>query len=350
MSSRIKFQMVILASFFLAGLTFAASRALIVTGLIGSAENADELRRLAMETKRLLAERGVPADGINVMDGKVTREGVLAAMQKANSLKAGDEFWLVFYGYAGKSQGGVPAFQVSGPRLTADDMKGALDAIPARQFVLIGTNESGAFLPVLQNARRAIVSATKDDDESDQPRFPTEWVSALTENPKASFAWIAARASAMVDQDYANSGLAQAEHARLADPVTGQILEPPFGVNLAAPLENLSTEPDGQAALPSASDIKVAVQDPNAEWALRVGSTERASAGVHAGDRGPGIGGDLAKDRCENNRARCASRVKKANCRRRRLCFPAPGIAPVERSGECQTLLGPVHTNGELRR
>ena len=75
---------------------------------------------------------------------------------------ADDEFWLVLYGHGGRSQGGAPAFQVSGPRLTAPDLKTALDAIPARQqYVFIGTSNSGAFLPVLRSPRRTIACVAR---------------------------------------------------------------------------------------------------------------------------------------------------------------------------------------------
>ncbi len=244
----------------------AASRALIVTGLSGSSSNAEEFQRLAMETKRLLVERGVPVDSVEILDGKVSREHILESIARhAEQLKAEDEFWLVLYGHSGIAAGGVPAFQISGPRLTADDLKKALEAIPARQFVFIGTNSSGGFLPILQDARRSVVAATKGESQSDQPRFPEKWVAAFTENPKAAFTWIAARASALVEEEYKSSSLAQIESARLADPVTGKILEPPFGVNLAsAPAETKASSSGG--GLITASDIEVKIKDPNAEW------------------------------------------------------------------------------------
>jgi|GEM_PF-1663963 len=251
----------------------SAPRALIVTGLSGSSENAEEFQRLAMETKRLLVERGVPAVRVDVLDEKVTRDAVLQKLRAAKADSAEDEFWLVLYGVGGRSHGDEPAFQVSGPRLTASDLKTALDAIPARQYVFVGTSESGAFLPALQNSRRAVLSATKEDGEADVPRFPAKWVSAFSENPKASFARIAARASALVEEEYKTSSLAQSEHARLADPVSGQILEPPFGVNMSAADETPSgSSPAG--SLPTASDITVKIQKPNQEWEQQPATAE----------------------------------------------------------------------------
>ncbi len=105
--------------------------------------------------------RGFAADDVAVMTDKPTRETILAKLDEFKKLQPDDEFWLVLYGLSGITQGDEPAFQVSGPRLTAADLKKALDAIPAKQFVFIGTSESGRFLPALQNPRRTVVSATK---------------------------------------------------------------------------------------------------------------------------------------------------------------------------------------------
>jgi hypothetical protein len=224
---------VLLVSGFQAVAPAAESSALIVTSISPMPDDATNWLSLATETKRLLVERGLPENRVEILDENVTRDLVLKKLQ-AVSTSTNEEFWLVLYGISGRSRGNQPAFQVSGPRLTAADLKLALDAIPARQFVFIGTGDSGGFLPVLQDGRRTILSATKEEGEPDQPRFPDAWVKAFGENPKAPFAVIAARAAADVDAEYSELHLAQDEHSRLADPATGKILEPPFGVNLNA--------------------------------------------------------------------------------------------------------------------
>lgn len=244
----------------------ASPHALIITGLSGSPENTEEFQRLATETQRLLVARGFAEGDVEIMAGKPTRETILAKLDSLKTLAADDEFWLVLYGHAGKSQGNLPAFQVSGPRLTSEDLKHALDAIPAKQFVFIATNESGAFLQPLQNARRAVVTATKGEGESDQPRYPAQWVAAFGEKPGASFTWIAARASELLEKEYDNSGIVQTEHARLADPVSGKILEPPFGVDMAAAPEISVPPSTGPEHLLTASDIHVKLNDPDAVW------------------------------------------------------------------------------------
>jgi hypothetical protein len=243
----------------------ASSRALIVVGLAGSSENEEDFNNLAASTKKLLITRGFPADGIVTMTDHATRNTILQALKPAPGDSAADEFWLVLYGHSGTSMGGIPAFQVSGPRLTAIDLKTALDAIPDKEFVVIGTSNSGAFLPLLQSPRRMVVSATAGEGQTDQPRFPDKWVDAFTEKPAAPFAWIAARASALVDNEYQNDGLAQMESAQLADPVTGTILEPPFGQAMSAPAATpvLAQE---NSDLPTASDLDIEPLKQGSEW------------------------------------------------------------------------------------
>jgi hypothetical protein len=234
--------------------------------LAGSPENAAEFNRIALETKRLLIERGFPADKIEVLSDNVSRAAILDRLGRLKGSAADDEFWLVLVGNGGRTQGDMPAFQVRGPRLTAEDLQTALDSIPGRQFVFLAASDSGAFLPILKDSRRTVLSATTESGEEDWPRFPGAWLEAFAENPKASMVHIAARAAALVEQEYVTNSLAQVEHSRLADPVTGTILEPPFGVDLqadgGAPAPQPSSAPSGF----SASDIKVEIRKPDAMW------------------------------------------------------------------------------------
>jgi len=257
-----------------ATLGHAASSALIVAGLAGSPENAAEFNRIALEAKRLLTERGFPAEKIEVLSDNVSCAAILDRLGQLKGSAADDEFWLVLIGNGGRTQGDMPAFQVRGPRLTAEDLKRALDSIPARQFVFLAASDSGAFLPILKDSRRTVLSATTESGEEDWPRFPGAWLEAFAENPKASMVHIAARAAALVEQEYVTNSLAQVEHSRLSDPVTGTILEPPFGVDLqadgGAPTPQPSSAPSGF----SASDIKVEIQKPDAMWEQRPATPE----------------------------------------------------------------------------
>ena len=205
--------------------------ALIVVGLLAS-DAPEPIEALATQTKNNLVARGWAADHVEILSGKVTREQILQKL-RGFAGSARDEFWLVLLGQSGKAQGGVPAFQVAGPRLTAPDLKAALDAIPGRQFVFIGTGNAGGFLEPLRNDRRTVLSATQAENEPDQPRFLPAWVKEFAATPKAPLAEIAARAAAAVSEQCKQGNMAQSEHAQLADPATGKILDAPFGVNPA---------------------------------------------------------------------------------------------------------------------
>ena len=207
--------------------------ALIVVGLLGS-DAPEQIESLAAQTKSNLVSRGWDAGHVEILSGKVSRDHILEKLQSFAGSPRG-EFWLVLLGQCAKAQGGVPAFQISGPRLTAPDLKTALDAIPGRQFVFIGTGNAGGFLPVLRDPRRTVLAATQAEGEPDQPRFLPAWVKEFAATPKAPLAEIAARASASVSEECRKSNIAQSEHAQLADPATGKILDAPFGVNANGP-------------------------------------------------------------------------------------------------------------------
>jgi hypothetical protein len=208
----------------------AGSAALIVVGLLPG-DAPDPIDALAVQTKKNLVARGWAADQVEVLSGKVTREQILQKLRGLAGAPHG-EFWLVLLGQVGQAQGGGPAFQVSGPRLTAPDLKAALDAIPGRQFVFIGAGNGGGFLAPLRDERRTVLSATQAEGEPDQPRFLPAWVKEFAATPTAPFAELAARAAADVDEQCRQANMAQAEHAGLADPATGKILDAPFGVTL----------------------------------------------------------------------------------------------------------------------
>jgi hypothetical protein len=208
------------------------SAALIVVGLVAS-DAPEQIAALATNTAAALGARGFDPRLVKILAGRVTREQILQKLHEFAGA-APQEFWLVLLGQSGKAQGGVPAFQVSGPRLTVTDLKTALDAVSGRQFVFIGTGSAGGFLPGLRDSRRTILSATHAEGEPDQPRFLPAWVKEFSATPKAPIPEIASRAAADVSEQYKQGNMAQSEHAQLADGAGGEILDPPFGVSATA--------------------------------------------------------------------------------------------------------------------
>lgn len=248
----------------------AESSALIVIGTTGTPTITSDLSQVADEIQAGLVKRGVPAGSVEILKSResgdrVTADRVLQSIKKRQTLAPGDEFWLVLLGFGGRSDDGAHTFQVSGPRLGAGDLKKALDAILATQFVLVGTSDSGGFVSLLLEKKRSVLAATREEGEIDLPRFPKAWADALTEKPSAPWLEIAARAAEINDKTYADESMAVGEHARLGDPATGKVLEEPFGVtSLAKPAEKPET--GGKMAGINASDIKVEIHKPNSEW------------------------------------------------------------------------------------
>lgn len=211
------------------GICRAASTALVVIGNTGAEADLETYLRMAADTRSALIERGV-AD-VQVLSDKVTRESLLAAIKETGTKAGADgEFWLVLLGHSGKTTNGDPAYQVRGPRATAQDLRTALDEVSATKYVVIATERSGAFLPFLEMPNGSVVAATMSEGQINQPRFQEHWVAALKAAPKASFTEIAAGAAARVEADYKNQGLVQGENARLLVAGNPEILEPPFGV------------------------------------------------------------------------------------------------------------------------
>jgi len=248
----------------------AASSALIVIGTTGSASVSLELAGVAQKMHDGMVQRGLADGDIEILGSdpqgpKVTKDVVLASLAKHQNMAASDEFWLILLGFSGQTEEDEPAFQVHGPRLTAAELKSALDSIPARQFVFVGTSDSGDFIPVLLNSNRTVLSATRENGEIDLPRFPEAWAAALKSNPRAGWKEIAAAAAANIGKFYTANSLAMGEHALLGDAATGRVLEAPFGADSLAPVSPVP-QSDGSMALLNASDIKVEIRKPNAEW------------------------------------------------------------------------------------
>lgn len=209
----------------------AATRALIVVGL-----GADEAHAVRLLEQAETAQRGFLARGLRpgdirllapVQDAPVKRDAVLSALRGTDAA-ANDETWIILLGHSALGRGGQPAFQVSGPRLTADDLATALGRLPGKKFVVIATANSGGFLPpLLALAQVEAVAATADKGEINEPRFAEAWTVALLAQPQAEFATLAAEAVRTVGQIYAKKSLALAEHAQLIDRATGKIIDAP---------------------------------------------------------------------------------------------------------------------------
>jgi hypothetical protein len=197
----------------------APVKALVVTGLTAGEEDAGTWRACADATVKGLEKKGLSPANIRVLPDSpshpATREGILKALQAAESLGENDEFWLVLYGYCGRTIDSQPAYQVRGDRLTASDLKNALSRIKARKFVLLGASLSGGFLPFLRDSRTCAVSATSEEFEINKPRYPEFWSRTLESKPELSFRQTAALAASLVADEYRKLHFSEGEHSRI---------------------------------------------------------------------------------------------------------------------------------------
>jgi hypothetical protein len=203
--------------------------AIIVTGLAADDGQAQRLRRDAEAVRDGLVARGIPAAAVVLVPtdpGAARRDMILGAMRAVKPTL--DETWLIVMGNAAPGRDGLPMFQVSGPRLSADDLATEIHALPGRKFVVLAMPRSGAFLPALLPFEKVeAVSATAEAGEINEPRFARMWSAALAENPEAAFRDLAVEAADRVGKYYHDHQLGQAEHSRIIDRASGKIVEVP---------------------------------------------------------------------------------------------------------------------------
>ena len=196
-------------------------KVVVVTGLTADEKDTGTWRACTDATVKELEKKGVSPANIRVLPDSpsrpATRESILKAMQGAESLGENDEFWLVLYGYCGRTIDSMPAYQVRGNRLTASDLKKALSRIKARKFVFLGTSQSGGFLPFLRDSRTCAVSATAEEFEINKPRYPEFWSRTLESKPELSFKQNAVQAASLVADEYRRLNFAESEHSRILD-------------------------------------------------------------------------------------------------------------------------------------
>lgn len=201
--------------------------AIIVIGLAADDAQEQRLRREAETARDGLVARGIPDDAIALVGtsggAAVRRDAIFAAMRAVKPKL--DETWLILLGNAAPGRDGAPTFQVSGPRLSVDDLATAVGALPGKKFVVLSMARSGAFLPaLLPLADAEAVAATADAGEINEPRFTQMWIETLAEHPDASFRDLAASATGRVEKFYREHALGQSEHAQIIDRAAGQIV------------------------------------------------------------------------------------------------------------------------------
>lgn len=154
---------------------YAADYRLAVAGLGGEPDYEARFSALAAEHAKL-------AGGEALSGAQATKAGLKAAIERLAGQATGeDTFALLLIGH-GTFDGLAYKFNVTGPDVTAEELREWLDRVKARQVVIVATSCSGAAATVLKSAQRTVVTATKSGTEKNAVVFSRYWVEALRDS------------------------------------------------------------------------------------------------------------------------------------------------------------------------
>jgi hypothetical protein len=160
---------------------FGATYILTVAGLGGEPDYEQRFTMLATDTDKILRAGGQTDRIVETLKGAdATRAKVEAALNRiASQAKPQDAFVLMMIGH-GTFDGTEYKFNLPGPDLSATELAGLLNKIPAgRQLVVDMTSSSGGAASVLKKENRTVITATKSGMEKNATVFARYWVEAL---------------------------------------------------------------------------------------------------------------------------------------------------------------------------
>jgi hypothetical protein len=160
---------------------FSATYILTVAGLGGEPDYEQRFAALATDTDKIL-KTGAQTDRIveTLKGADATRVKVEAALNRiASQAKPQDAFVLMMIGH-GTFDGTEYKFNLPGPDISATELAGLLNKIPAgRQLVVDMTSSSGGAASELKKENRTVITATKSGTEKNATVFARYWVEAL---------------------------------------------------------------------------------------------------------------------------------------------------------------------------
>ena len=151
---------------------------MIAAGLGGEQEYEQRFNGWASDLSKLLAAE--PGAKVDTLSGKdATRDNLSARLKTiATQSKPDDSFTLLMLGHGTYDERDYK-FNLPGPDISATELAGLLDRIPARTLVVNMTSASGGSIPVLQKAKRVLITATKTGTEKNATIFARYFIEAL---------------------------------------------------------------------------------------------------------------------------------------------------------------------------
>lgn len=214
-------------------LPYAASAELYITVIEGLGGN-EEFTKLFDEQTDSMQQAAAHLAGerqVKVISGETaTREQILAHFTDLNkSLSDSDRLALVLIGH-GSFDGYVYKFNVPGPDLTGEDIGNILNGSPTGFQLLVNTSSaSGAILEDLKSESRIIITATRNGNERNAPRFGSFFIEALREysadtnkNESISAEEAFEYANRRTEDFYKSEGRLATEHPQLLGERAGQ--------------------------------------------------------------------------------------------------------------------------------
>jgi hypothetical protein len=182
----------LLALFSLAGPAAAQSYLVVVTGLSGEPHYAHAFHEWATTLIDAAEARwGVPESNVVYLAEKVetdpkriaarsTRENVESTLMDVAARAApDDQIFVVLIGH-GATRGGESRFNLPGPDMTPADFDAALDGFTTQKIVFVNAaSASGEFIAPLSAQNRAIITATRSGNESNQTVFAAYFTQAF---------------------------------------------------------------------------------------------------------------------------------------------------------------------------
>jgi hypothetical protein len=160
----------------------AALYTVVCEGLGGEATYGEQFSAQGAAVGRAAKSLGA-ADTLSVLNSKeCTRDAFSTSLQKlGRSLKADDRLALYLIGH-GSFDSEDFRFNIAGPDFTGRELVGWLNALPAKDQLVVATgSSSGALQELLKSPTRVVITATRGGAERNAPRFGADFAAALTD-------------------------------------------------------------------------------------------------------------------------------------------------------------------------
>jgi hypothetical protein len=151
-----------------------------VAGLGGEPDYEQRFTANARDLDKLFKESGNGAHVFTLTGPQATKANLTETLTSvARDAKPEDDFVLMLIGH-GSYDGTDYKFNLVGPDITAAELAGFCDRIPAgRQLIVNATSSSGGSVAALEKPGRGIIAATKNGTEKNATVFARYWVEAL---------------------------------------------------------------------------------------------------------------------------------------------------------------------------